>query len=144
MAKAIIKKPAKARQHELSSSIATGVWGIDGASQDKADRLNIGAVVSDFAMSKAALAGSLGLPAEVFYVDQAEKTDKNADKRLREFLTIMARVEPWAGGPQQAINWYRNQPISSLGNETAEALVQQDKGGHVRSYLDQYAAGGFA
>lgn len=95
-------------------------------------------------MSKAALAGSLGLAAEAFYVAEAVKDDKNASQRLHDFLTIMARVEPWAGGPKQAIDWYRNQPIPSLGNETAEALVQQDKGELVRSYLDQYAAGGFA
>ena len=56
----------------------------------------------------------------------------------------MGRVEPWAGGPKQAIDWYRNQPIPSLGNLTAEVLVQQDKGELVRSYLDHYAAGGFA
>jgi hypothetical protein len=104
--------------------------------------LNIDAVATDFCMSRAALAGCLGLSAEIFC---AGRTDgKVAGQRLQQFLSIMARVEPWAGGPQEAIDWYRNQPIPSLGNETAEVLVQQDKGELVRSYLDHYAAGGFA
>ena len=45
--------------------------------------------------------------------------------RLRDVIEILGRVRPWAGGsPQQAFAWYRSQPLPSLGDQTAEALVK--------------------
>ena len=110
----------------------------------EADEVNksLGMITSDFGMSRAALAESLGLKADTFYLSAAD-APKATEDRLQKFLTIMGVIEPWAGGPKQAIDWYRNQPIPSLGNLTAEVLVQQDNGELVRSYLDHYAAGGF-
>ena len=64
--------------------------------------------------------------------------------RLTELLEILDRVEAWAGGPRQALAWYRGQPIPALDGRTAEALVKSGKATEVRDYLDLIALGGFA
>ncbi len=70
-------------------------------------------------------------------------TAKN--KRPAEEATkIIRRVAPWAGSPEQASAWYRNQPIPAFGNRTAEALVRVGRAGVVHVYLDSIALGGFA
>lgn len=106
-------------------------------------RIHLTRIANDFGMSKAALAHTLGYEPEIFYA-QVPSTEYNGGLRLRDFLAIMGRVEPWAGGRLQAMSWYRGQLIPALGNETAEALVQQDKAALVQSYLDAYEAGGYA
>ena len=50
----------------------------------------------------------------------------------------------WAGGPLQAMAWYRAEPIPAFGGRTAESLVKDGKAAAVRDYLDSVALGGFA
>jgi len=69
---------------------------------------------------------------------------KLADQGLREMLEIISRVSDWAGGKEQAMAWYRAQPLPAFGGRTAEALVKDGKTGAVRDYLDHMAVGGFA
>ncbi len=64
--------------------------------------------------------------------------------RLREMLEIVGRISTWAGGREQALAWYRAQPIPAFGSRTAEALVKEGKAAAVRDYLDHVAVGGFA
>ena len=59
-------------------------------------------------------------------------------------LEIVGRVETWAGGKDQAMAWYRAEPIAALGGRTAEALVKDGKATALRDYLDHVALGGFA
>ena len=105
--------------------------------------MHFASFASDFGMSRAALARALGYKPELFYA-KIPATDQIGGLRLREFLAIVGRVEPWAGGRLHAMSWYRGQPIPALGNETAEALVQHGKAALVQSYLDAYEAGGYA
>jgi len=94
-------------------------------------------------MSKANLAETVGLAAETLQ----RAVRRNAPKtqaRLRETSEIIARVSPWAGGPIQAMAWYRAEPIPAFGGRTAESLVKEGKAAAVRDYLDGVALGGFA
>lgn len=116
---------------------------IEGEVEAAAAEIDVTAVAAEFGMSRAALAQSLGLEAHEFYAPLPMARPVSGE-RLREFLGIVGRVEPWAGGPSKAVKWYRDQPIPSLGNETAEALVRQGRAGAVQSYLDAYEAGGYA
>jgi hypothetical protein len=59
-------------------------------------------------------------------------------------LEIIGRVTEWAGGKDQAMAWYRAEPIPAFGGRTAEFLVKDGKAGAVRDYLDHVALGGFA
>ena len=64
--------------------------------------------------------------------------------RLRDMVEILNRVGPWAGSPQMALAWYRSQPLSGFGDQTAEDLVKQGRAEAVKRHLSRLAAGGFA
>jgi hypothetical protein len=106
-------------------------------------KLDFRAIAADFEISRAALAQSLGLQVYTLYDENANQSELVV-RRVKQFLSIMARVEPWAGDAKSAIAWYRNQPIPSLGRKTAEDLVRADQGTKVDAYLDVYESGGFA
>ena len=55
-----------------------------------------------------------------------------------------SRVMEWAGGKEQAMAWYRAQPLPAFGGRTAEALVKDGKAAAVSDYLDHMALGAFA
>lgn len=94
-------------------------------------------------MSKTQLALMLGLSRESLYKAKRAEAEKT-QTRVREMLEVIARVMSWAGGQQQAMAWYRAQPIAAFGNRTAESLVKQGKAATVRDYLDFLAQGNFA
>jgi Protein of unknown function (DUF2384) len=100
-------------------------------------------VAATFGMSKGQLADTAGLGREALY----KLTRLNAPKtqmRIREMLEIISRVADWAGGKDQAMAWYRAQPIAAFGGRTAEALVKDGQASALRDYLDHIAMGGFA
>ncbi|WP_411289209.1 antitoxin Xre/MbcA/ParS toxin-binding domain-containing protein, partial [Phenylobacterium sp.] len=100
-------------------------------------------VADAFSMSKAQLAETAGLAREVF--QKASRRDgPKAQTRVREMLEIISLVQAWAGGPAQAMAWYRAEQIPAFGGRTAEALVKSGKAGAVRDYVDHLAAGGYA
>jgi uroporphyrinogen-III synthase len=39
-------------------------------------------------------------------------------------LEIVSRISTWAGGENQAMAWYRAQPIAAFGDRTAESLLK--------------------
>lgn len=105
--------------------------------------IDVDALARDLGLTKAALAQTLGF-AEVTLQRVARAHAAKTQQRLREFLDIIDRVEPWTGGRMQAFGWYRGQGIPALGDQTAEALVKHDEAPLVRAYLDAFAAGGYA
>ena len=108
-----------------------------------AGHVEIALVADSFGMSKSQLAETIGLSPEALYKAaraQAAKTQS----RVREMLEIVGRVSAWAGGKEQAMAWYRAQPIGAFGDRTAEALVKSGQAGALRDYLDHIAMGGFA
>jgi uncharacterized protein (DUF2384 family) len=96
-----------------------------------------------FAMSKAQLAETVGLAREVFQ-KASRRGGPKAQTRVREMLEIISLVQAWAGGPAQAMAWYRAEPIPAFGGRTAEALVKSGEAGAVRDYVDHLATGGYA
>lgn len=94
-------------------------------------------------MSKSQLAETIGVNRESLYKSDRAKTLKT-QTRVREMVEIVERVKDWAGGKDQAVAWYRSQPIPAFGGRTAEALVKDGKAGALRDYLDHLAMGGFA
>lgn len=100
-------------------------------------------VAAAFAMSKSQLAETVGLSREALY-KSARLDAPKTQARLREMLEIVSRVSRWAGGKEQAMAWYRSQPIAAFGGRTAEALVKDSQAGALRDYLDHIAVGGFA
>jgi hypothetical protein len=98
--------------------------------------------VEELRMSKARLAETFGI-APVTLQRKARAAAPKTQRRLLEGLEIIRRVSDWAGGPVQAMAWYRAEPIPAFGGRTAEALVKDGKAAAVRDYLDRVALGGF-
>lgn len=105
--------------------------------------VDIKGVEAAFGMTRAQIAETAGLPRETL-----QKTDRRnaprATSRLREMLEILHRIQAWAGGPAQAMAWYRAEPIPAFGGRTAESLVKSGSAAAVRDYLDHLATGGYA
>ncbi|MBL0373612.1 DUF2384 domain-containing protein [Rhizobium sp. KVB221] len=110
---------------------------------DRGGQIAVEQVANDFGMSKGQLADTAGLARETLYRTARSGTIKT-QSRLREMLEIIGRVAEWAGGKEQAMAWYRAQPMPAFAGRTAEALVKEGKAGAVRDYLDHMALGGFA
>lgn len=100
-------------------------------------------VATAFGLSKAQLAETIGVRPDTLHRYSRAFAAKT-QTRLREMLEIIGRVADWAGGTDQAMAWYRAEPIPAFGDRTAEFLVKDDKASAVRSYLDRVAMGGFA
>ncbi len=113
------------------------------AYMDPGGRIAAERVAHGFGMSKTQLAETAGLARETLFRAERSRTPKTQG-RLREMLEIISRVTEWAGGKEQAMAWYRAQPLPAFGGRTAEALVKDGKAGAVRDYLDHMALGGFA
>lgn len=110
---------------------------------DEGGRVAVQRVAESFGMSKGQLAETIGLGRETFH--KAARTNAaKTQSRIREMLEIVSRVSAWAGGKDQAMAWYRAQPIAAFGDRTAEALVKSGQAAAVRDYLDHLALGGFA
>lgn len=65
-------------------------------------------------------------------------------KRLREMVEILNRVEPRFGSSLLAYAWYRSEPLAGFGGQSAMQLVQDGRAADVMSYLDAVDAGIFA
>ena len=113
------------------------------AFEDKDQMISIDKLADGFGMSKAQLAETAGLKPDTIY-RAARLNARPAQTRLREMLEILGRVAGWAGGPLQALSWYRAEPIPAFGGRTAESLVKDGKAATVRDHLDHVATGGFA
>lgn len=72
---------------------------------------------------------------------QASRLAPGSVTDMRE---IIGRVTEWAGSEEQALAWYRTEPLPAFGGRTAESLVKDGKAAAVRDYLDHVALGGFA
>lgn len=100
-------------------------------------------VAAAFGMSKGQLAETAGLSAHAPKPAHLEARQEQ-QRRLKEMLEIVSRISAWAGGKEQAMAWYRAQPIAAFGGRTAESLVKDGQAGALRDYLDHIAQGGFA
>ncbi|HEY3637901.1 MAG TPA: antitoxin Xre/MbcA/ParS toxin-binding domain-containing protein [Rhizomicrobium sp.] len=100
-------------------------------------------VAEDFGMSKGQLAETVGLHPEALYKSNRTNAPKTQG-RMREMLEIVSRILDWAGGKDQAMAWYRAEPISAFGGRTAESIVKTGQAAALRDYLDVLALGGFA
>ena len=62
-------------------------------------------------------------------------------KRLREMVEILNRVEPRFGSARIAYAWFRSEPLAGFGGQTAMQLVQDGRADEVMTYIDALDAG---
>lgn len=62
-------------------------------------------------------------------------------KRLREMVEVVNRVEPRFGSALLAYAWYRSEPLAGFGGLTAMQLVREGRAAEVMDYIDAVEAG---
>ncbi len=65
-------------------------------------------------------------------------------KRLREMVEILNRVQPRFGSELIAYAWYRSEPLAGFGGLTAMQLVRDGHAADVLDYIDAVDEGVFA
>jgi hypothetical protein len=65
-------------------------------------------------------------------------------KRLREMVEVINKVEPRFGSPIMAYAWYRSEPLPGFSGWTAMQLIQSGRANDVLAYVDAVDAGVFA
>jgi len=110
---------------------------------DRHGKVLVDLVADSFGMSRIQIVETAGISRTAMYKPKRLQSAK-VQGRMREMLEIVSRVSDWAGGTDQAMAWYRAEPIAAFGDRTAEALVKEGKAAVVRDYLDALALGGFA
>lgn len=133
---------AKSRSRSLAR-LALGEPLRIGYASRKAGSISADSLGKYFGLSRAQVAETVGLSVETLSRPRRLASDK-AQQRLQEVLEIVNRVSDWAGGKNQAMAWYRAQPLPAFGGRTAESLVKEGRAGDVRNFLDHVALGGFA
>lgn len=71
---------------------------------------------------------------------QSSKTQR----RLRELIEVLNKVEPRFGSELMAYAWYRSQPLPGFDGRTAMQLVREGKSQQVLDYIDAVDAGVYA
>lgn len=70
---------------------------------------------------------------------QSDKTQR----RLRELVEMLNKVEPRFGSELMAYAWYRSEPLPGFDGRTATQLVQDGHAQQVLEYIDAVDAGVF-
>ena len=65
-------------------------------------------------------------------------------RRLRELVAVINKVEPRLGSALMAYAWYRSQPLPGFSGQTAMQLVRSGRAGEVLGYIDAVDAGVYA
>lgn len=86
------------------------------------------------------IARSAGLGKDAVQRKERIKSDKT-QRRLREMIEVINKVEARFGSALMAYAWYRSQPLSGFSGHTAMQLVQDGRAHEVLEYVDAVDAG---
>ncbi len=67
-----------------------------------------------------------------------------SQRRLREMVEVLNRVQPRFGSDLVAYAWYRSEPLAGFGGKTAMHLVAEGRQAELIDYIDAVDAGIFA
>jgi uncharacterized protein (DUF2384 family) len=71
-------------------------------------------------------------------------TSQKTQKRLREMVEIINKIEPRFGSDLMAYAWYRSEPLPGFSGQTAMQLVRACRAADVLDYIDAVDAGVYA
>ncbi|GAA5629069.1 hypothetical protein Brsp05_04368 [Brucella sp. NBRC 12953] len=86
------------------------------------------------------VARSAGLGRDAVQRKDRVQSDKT-QKRLREMVEILNKVEPRFGSALMAYAWYRSEPLAGFSGQTAMQLVLNGRASEVLAYIDAVDAG---
>ena len=77
--------------------------------------------------------------------DAVQRSDRvrsdSTQRRLRQMVEILNKVEPRFGSALLAYAWYRSEPLPGFGGQTAMQLVRDGKADEVLEMIDAVDAG---
>ncbi len=100
-------------------------------------------IADAFRTTKDEVARSAGLGRDAVLRSDRLRSDKT-QRRLREMVEIVNKVEPRFGSALMAYAWYRSEPLPGFSGATAMMLMQQGRADEVLEYIDAVDAGVFA
>jgi hypothetical protein len=89
------------------------------------------------------VARSAGLGRDAVQRKDRVRSDKT-QRRLREMVEIINKVEPRFGSAMMAFAWYRSEPLPGFSGRTAMQLVKEGKASEVLELIDAVDAGVYA
>ena len=88
----------------------------------------------------AEVAASAGLGRDAVQRRERVSSDR-VQRRLRQMVEIVHKVEPRFGSALMAYAWYRSEPLPGLGGRTAMIMVHEGRAGNVLALIDAVDAG---
>lgn len=86
------------------------------------------------------VARTAGLGKDAIQRKDRVRSDRT-QRRLREMVEIINKVEPRFGSAMMAYAWYRSEPLPGFSGQTAMQLVRNGRGDEVLDYIDAVDAG---
>ena len=86
------------------------------------------------------IARTAGLGRDAVQRKDRVRSDKT-QRRLREMIEIVNKVEPRFGSALMAYAWYRSEPLPGFSGQTAMQLVRSGLADDVLDYIDAVDAG---
>ena len=97
-------------------------------------------IATAFRTTSEEVARSAGLGRDAVQRKDRVRSDKT-QRRLREMVEIVNKVEPRFGSALIAYAWYRSQPLPGFSGQTAMQLVKEGRADEVLDYVDAVDAG---
>lgn len=99
-----------------------------------------GKIAAVFRTTSEDVARTVGLGKDAVQRKDRVRSDKT-QRRLREMVEIVNKVEPRFGSALMAYAWYRSEPLAGFAGATAMRLVQDGRAMDVMDYVDAVDAG---
>ncbi|MBD9375497.1 DUF2384 domain-containing protein [Rhizobium sp. ARZ01] len=100
-------------------------------------------IADAFRTTSEEVARTAGLGKDAVQRKDRIRSDKT-QRRLREMVEIVNKVEPRFGSTLLAYAWYRSEPLSGFSGQTAMQLVRTGRADDVLDYIDAVDAGVYA
>lgn len=97
-------------------------------------------IADAFRTTSEEIAQTAGLGRDAIQRKERIRSDKT-QRRLREMVEIVNKVEPRFGSALVAYAWYRSEPLAGFSGQTAMQLVRSGRAGEVLDYVDAVDAG---
>lgn len=97
-------------------------------------------IADAFRTTSEEIARTAGLGRDAVQRKDRVRSDKT-QRRLREMVEIVNKVEPRFGSALMAYAWYRSEPLPGFAGRTAMQLVRDGHADDVLDYIDAVDAG---
>ncbi|MHA6688543.1 MbcA/ParS/Xre antitoxin family protein [Mesorhizobium sp. A556] len=100
-------------------------------------------IADAFRTTSEEVARTAGLGRDAVQRKDRVRSDRT-QRRLREMVEVINKVEPRFGSTLMAYAWYRSEPLPGFSGQTAMQLVRSGRTDDVLDYVDAVDAGVYA